>query len=221
MEGYGCTELSPVVATNVPDWEEGGARQVGNKPGSIGNPIPGVAARVVDPDTFAALPQGKEGLLLIYGANVMAGYLGREEETRRALRDGWYVTGDIARFDEDGFLYLTDRLSRFSKIGGEMVPHQKVEDELHQIVGTTEQTFAVTAVADERKGERLIVLHVPLNGKDVHQVWQSLNSRGLPNLWVPAERDFFEVPELPVLGTGKMDLRRIKEIAQARVKEKA
>jgi acyl-[acyl-carrier-protein]-phospholipid O-acyltransferase/long-chain-fatty-acid--[acyl-carrier-protein] ligase len=218
MEGYGCTEMSPVVATNVPDWEEGGARQVGNKSGSIGQPIPGVAARIVNPDTFEPVAVGQEGLVLAYGANVMKGYLGREEETNRVIRDGWYVTGDIGKFDDDGFIYLTDRLARFSKIGGEMVPHQKIEDELHAILGTVDKTFAVTAVPDERKGERLIVLHTPLNGANVHQLWQTLNSRGLPNLWVPGERDFFEIPEMPVLGTGKMDLRRIKEIAHTKVK---
>lgn len=221
MEGYGCTELSPVVATNVPDWEEGGARQVGNKIGSIGQPIPGVAAKVINPETSEPLPQGQEGLLLIYGGNVMQGYLGREEETRRVIRDGWYVTGDVARFDEDGFVYLTDRLSRFSKIGGEMVPHQKVEDELHAIIGSTEKAFVVTAVPDERKGERLIVLYLPLVDTSLRDVWKKLNAKGLPNLWVPGERDFFEVAELPILGTGKMDLKRIKEIAQAKVKGEA
>src|SRR5205823_11515752 len=123
------------------------------------------------------------------------------------IRDGWYVTGDIARMDEEGFITITDRLSRFSKIGGEMVPHQKIEDELHQILGTNERVCVVTAVADERRGERLMVLHLPLTGLDVHRLWQQLNSRGLPNLWVPAERDFIEVAELPILGSGKLDLK--------------
>ncbi|MGE3807412.1 MAG: AMP-binding protein, partial [Gemmataceae bacterium] len=217
LEGYGCTELSPVAAANVPDWIEGGAKQIGNRPGSIGQPVPGVAAQIVDPDTFEPLPQGEQGLLLIYGANVMRGYLGREEETRRVLRDGWYVTGDIARFDEDGFVFLTDRLSRFSKIGGEMVPHQKIEEELHTILETAERHFVVTAVPDEKKGERLIVLHTPLTGTDVHNLWKQLNTKGLPNLWVPAERDFYQVPEIPILGTGKLDLKKVKEIALERV----
>jgi acyl-[acyl-carrier-protein]-phospholipid O-acyltransferase/long-chain-fatty-acid--[acyl-carrier-protein] ligase len=210
MEGYGCTELSPVAVVNVPDQDLDGFRQIGNKPGTIGQPLPGVAARVVDPETFAPLPPGQEGLLLIYGANVMAGYLGREQATREVIRDGWYVTGDIAKMDEDGFLTLTDRLSRFSKIGGEMVPHQKVEDEVHAILNTTERVCVVTAVPDEGKGERLVVLHV---GIEVTQVWQQLSGKGLPNLWLPRERDFYHVPELPILGTGKVDLKRCKEIA--------
>src|SRR5262249_1444453 len=160
---------------------------------------------IVDPDTFEPLPPGKEGLLLIYGPNVMAGYLGKPDLTRQVIRDGWYVTGDIARYDEDGFLTITDRLTRFSKIGGEMVPHQKVEDQLHDILGTSERKLVVIGVPDESKGERLVVLHMPLNGVDVRQLCQQLSSRGLPNLWIPRERDFFEVGELPVLGPGKLD----------------
>jgi acyl-[acyl-carrier-protein]-phospholipid O-acyltransferase/long-chain-fatty-acid--[acyl-carrier-protein] ligase len=216
LEGYGCTELSPAVSANVPDWQQGNVRQVGNKPGTIGQPIPGVAARIVDPETKQPLPLGKEGLLLIYGANVMKGYLGRPEATQSVLRDGWYATGDIAKVDEDGFITITDRLYRFSKIGGEMVPHQKVEDELHHLVGTSERTFVVTSVPDESRGERLVVLHLPLNGQDLHQLWQQLSGKGLPNMWVPRERDFFQVPELPVLGTGKVDLKRVKELALAK-----
>ncbi len=218
LEGYGCTELSPVVSTNVSDWEQQDVRQVGNKPGTIGQPVPGVAARIVNPETFEPLPPGQEGLLLIYGANVMAGYLGQPELTREVIRDGWYVTGDIARYDEDGFLTITDRLSRFSKIGGEMVPHQKIEDQLHEIVKVTERMFVVTAVPDDSKGERLVVLHVALNGLEVREVWRQLSGRGLPNLWLPRERDFFLVPELPLLGTGKVDLKRVKELALERAR---
>src|SRR5262249_47932246 len=126
LEGYGCTELSPAAIVNVPDWEEGGVRQIGNKPGTIGQPIPGVAARVSDLATFEPLAPNKEGMLLVYGGNVMKGYLGKPEATKEAIRGGWYITGDLAKYDEDGFITITDRLSRFSKVGGEMVPHQKI-----------------------------------------------------------------------------------------------
>ena len=118
LEGYGCTELAPVVSANVPDVSLGVERQIGNKPGTVGHPIPGVAVKVVDPDTERSLPLGQEGLLLVKGPNVMLGYLGQPELTAQAMRDGWYVTGDIAAVDEDGFIKITDRLSRFSKIGG-------------------------------------------------------------------------------------------------------
>jgi acyl-[acyl-carrier-protein]-phospholipid O-acyltransferase/long-chain-fatty-acid--[acyl-carrier-protein] ligase len=218
LEGYGCTELSPVAAINVPDWEEGEVHQIGSKPGTIGQPIPGVAARIVDLETFTPLPPCQEGMLLIYGANVMKGYLNRPEATAQVIKDGWYITGDLAKYDEDGFITITDRLSRFSKIGGEMVPHQKIEDEVHEILGTNERVCVVTGVPDERKGERLVVLHTPFQQMGLHQVWEKLNDRGLPNLWVPGERDFIEISEMPVLGTGKVDLKKIKELAQERVR---
>jgi acyl-[acyl-carrier-protein]-phospholipid O-acyltransferase/long-chain-fatty-acid--[acyl-carrier-protein] ligase len=214
LEGYGCTELSPVAAANVPDWEEGGVHQVGSKPGTIGQPVPGVAAKVVEPETLHPLGPNQEGMLMIYGGNVMKGYLGRPEATQEIIRDGWYITGDIAKYDEDGFLTITDRLARFSKIGGEMVPHQKIEDELHKLLGTNERVCVVTSVADERRGERLVVLHTALNGMNLHSLVEQLGAQGLPNLWIPSERDFKQIPEMPVLGSGKVDLKRVKEMAQ-------
>ncbi len=213
LEGYGCTELSPVVSANVPDWEEDGHRQIGAKAGTIGQPVPGVAAKVVDIDTFETLPPGREGLLLIYGPNVMVGYLNRPDATQEVMRDCWYVTGDIARIDEDGFITITDRLTRFSKIGGEMVPHQRIEQEIQSILHTTERVCAVTAVPDERKGERLVVLHTPCMGNQVQQIHQQLVGSGLPNLWLPDLRNYYQVPEIPVLGSGKLDLQQVKKLA--------
>ncbi|HEY7330564.1 MAG TPA: AMP-binding protein [Gemmataceae bacterium] len=215
MEGYGCTELSPVASTNLPDLEVEGVRHVSNKPGTVGQPIPGVAARIVHPETKAPLPIGAEGLVLIYGGNVMEGYLNRPELTSQAIQDGWYVTGDMGRLDEDGFLTLTGRLSRFAKCGGEMVPLEKIEEMLHEILGTTERVCAVTCVPDESRGERLIVLYLPQDSLEVRWWCQQLSNRGLPNLWLPAERDFHSVPELPVLGSGKLNLQGVKEMAVA------
>src|SRR5208282_4066508 len=123
------------------------------------HPLPGVAVRIVDPETREPLPLGQPGLLLVRGPNVMQGYLGKPEKTAEVLQDGWYSTGDIAALDEDGFLTITDRLSRFSKIGGEMVPHIKIEEKLHELAGLTEMSFVVTGVPDGKKGERLVVLH--------------------------------------------------------------
>src|SRR5213078_4780425 len=128
------------------------------------------------------LPSDTAGLMLVRGPNVMRGYLGNPAQTAKVLRDGWYVTGDIASLDEDGFLTITDRLSRFSKIGGEMVPHIKVEDMLHELAGATEQTFVVTAVPDEKKGERLIVLHT-LHDDRLEQCLEKLGKSDLPALW--------------------------------------
>ncbi|MGA2354216.1 MAG: acyl-[ACP]--phospholipid O-acyltransferase [Terriglobales bacterium] len=212
LEGYGCTECSPAVTVNTKDFRAAEFRQVGAKRASIGHPLPGISVRIVNPETFAPVPQGETGLLLVRGPNVMQGYLNRPEKTAEVLRDGWYNTGDIAAMDEDGFIRITDRLTRFSKIGGEMVPHIKVEDVLHEIAGATEQIFAVTAVPDERKGERLIVLHTLPDDK-LQECLTQLGKSELPALWKPRADQFVHVDSLPYLGTGKIDLRRLKEIA--------
>jgi len=211
MEGYGATELSPVAMMNVPDYRDAIIKQTGHKPGTVGHPLPGVAVRVVDPDSFAALEPNQEGLLLVRGPNVMLGYLGNEEKTREVIRDGWYVTGDIAKLDEDGFVVITDRLSRFSKIAGEMVPHIKVEEAIHEVLGEKETVCAVTAVADEKKGERLIVLST--KSLDSADVVKRLSEKGLPNLWIPKKESFFVIDALPQLGTGKLDLKALKVMA--------
>ena len=212
LEGYGCTECSPVVSVNTKDFRAPGFRQVGAKRGRIGHPLPGVTVRIVDPATMQPVPEGTPGMLLVHGPNVMLGYLGRPEKTAAVLHDGWYTTGDIATLDEDGFLTITDRLSRFSKIGGEMVPHIKVEDKLHEIAGVTEQTFAVASVPDEKKGERLVVLHT-LSDDKLAPVLQRFAESELPALWKPRGNQFFHVAALPMLGTGKIDLRGVKEQA--------
>ncbi len=212
-EGYGCTELSPVVSSNVPDRGTYGVTQVGNKPGTIGQPLPGIAAKIVDPETFEELPSDQDGLLLVTGGNVMVGYLGKPEKTVEVIRDGWYITGDIGRVDDDGFLTLTGRLTRFAKIGGEMVPLEKIEDELHVAAATEDRIFGVTAVPDTARGERMVVLYLSTTGIDIRQVCQKIGETNLPNLWLPKERDFYPVNELPLLGTGKLDLRRLKQIA--------
>jgi acyl-[acyl-carrier-protein]-phospholipid O-acyltransferase / long-chain-fatty-acid--[acyl-carrier-protein] ligase len=212
LEGYGATECSPVVSVNTRDFRAPGFRQVGAKRGHIGHPLPGISVRIVDPETRQPVATGTPGLLLVHGPNVMKGYLGKPEKTAEVLQDGWYVTGDIAAEDEDGFLIITDRLSRFSKIGGEMVPHIKVEEKLHELAGITDQRFVVTGVPDGKKGERLVVLHT-LPPEELKGVLERLGESGLPNLWVPRPNQFFLVEELPHLGTGKLDLRRIKDMA--------
>jgi acyl-[acyl-carrier-protein]-phospholipid O-acyltransferase/long-chain-fatty-acid--[acyl-carrier-protein] ligase len=212
LEGYGCTECSPVVSVNTRDSRGPGFRQTGAKRGSIGHPLPGVAVRIEDLETKTFLGPGQPGLLLVRGPNVMQGYLGRPEKTAEVLREGWYVTGDVAAIDEDGFLVITDRLSRFSKIGGEMVPHVKIEETLHELAEATDQSFVVTGVPDEKKGERLVVLHT-LPDEKLKAVLEKLSHSDLPNLWLPRPNQFFRTTEFPHLGTGKLDLRRIRDLA--------
>jgi acyl-[acyl-carrier-protein]-phospholipid O-acyltransferase/long-chain-fatty-acid--[acyl-carrier-protein] ligase len=227
MEGYGCTECAPVVAVNTPDFRSAGYRQIGRKRGKIGHPLPGVSVRIVDPESMKPLPPGQGGLMLVQGPNVMQGYLGLPERTSEvlvnsrelegastAIEDKWYVTGDIAAIDEDGFLQITDRLSRFSKIGGEMVPHGKVEEKLHEAAGVIEPTFVVTGVGDQKKGEKLVVLH-KLDDESLRQCLVKLTQTDLPNLWRPRPDCFLRVESFPYLGTGKLDLCRVRELVQS------
>lgn len=213
LEGYGCTELSPASATNVSDLEGDGFGIIFNRFGTIGTPFPGCAARIVHPETLEPLPLGEEGLVLMTGANVMLGYLHKPELTAQVIRDGWYITGDMGSMDSDGYITLTGRLSRFAKVGGEMVPLEKVEEELHLTLHTAERVCSVTCVPDPTRGERIIVLYLTGEEVNVPSWHQQLKRRGLPALWVPSERDFHPVEELPVLGSGKVDLRRVKEMA--------
>jgi len=234
-EGYGTTELSPVAAVNVPPNRvgsqtgdpstEGIRPETTSKPGTVGRPLPGIAAKVVDPETWQDRGINTEGLLLIKGPNVMKGYLDDRERTDKVLRDGWYDTGDFASLDDDGFISITGRQSRFSKIGGEMVPHVKIEEMLNRILEDPPDDeprlrAAVTAVPDEKKGERLIVLHTPLN-RPVEEVLAELGESDLPNLWIPSREGFIEVPEIPVLGTGKLDLKAVQQLAMEKTRETA
>ncbi|MDD5543574.1 MAG: acyl-[ACP]--phospholipid O-acyltransferase [Acidobacteriia bacterium] len=213
-EGYGCTELSPVVAVGTQGYISPQEQQIGYKPGTIGHPIPGVAVRIVDLEKFEDLPPGKEGMLLVKSPGVMMGYLDEPELTRQTvLKDGWYVTGDIARMDNDGFVTITDRLSRFSKIGGEMVPHIYVEDALHRMLGAVEPQLAVTSTADGLKGEKLVVLYTDAS-LNVEDLLRRLRENQMPRLWLPRKENFHHVNALPTLGSGKLDLKRLKDMAR-------
>jgi acyl-[acyl-carrier-protein]-phospholipid O-acyltransferase/long-chain-fatty-acid--[acyl-carrier-protein] ligase len=215
-EGYGCTELSPLVAVNVPASRTTTTEQLLLKEGTVGRPVPGVSAKIEHPETGVELGVDQPGLLWIKGPNVMKGYLHHPEMTAKVIRDGWYNTGDIALIDADGFIKITGRESRFSKIGGEMVPHIKIEETLQQIVaeGDDDQELraVVTAVPDERRGERLVVMHTKLT-KTPDEICKALSEAGLPNLWIPSADSFCEVPEIPILGTGKLDLKGLKNLA--------
>jgi acyl-[acyl-carrier-protein]-phospholipid O-acyltransferase / long-chain-fatty-acid--[acyl-carrier-protein] ligase len=209
LEGYGSTEMGPVVSVSC-----SGAHQ----PSSAGRMLPHVSARIVDPETLAPLPNGETGLLLVNGPSRMRGYLGEPERTASALVDGFYSTGDLARFDEHGFLYVVDRLSRFSKIAGEMVSHTAIEDAAREILG--EHGCAVTAIPDDQRGERLVLLytHTQLSPAEL---WRELGASRLPRLWIPKREDIHVVEMIPTLGAGKLDLQRIKRLALALAAEKS
>jgi acyl-[acyl-carrier-protein]-phospholipid O-acyltransferase/long-chain-fatty-acid--[acyl-carrier-protein] ligase len=211
LEGYGCTEMSPVVAVNAPDVDEDGQHQRGSQDGSVGHPLPGVVAKIVDPVTGEGPLIGTEGLLLLNGPNRMLGYLGDPDLTRDSLRDGWYVTGDIACIDEAGFVRITDRLSRFSKIAGEMIPHMKVEEQIQALIDTN-HGCAVSAVPDDARGERLVAFYTdPL--VTPAELWEQLCRTELPRLWIPKRDDLRFIEQIPTLGTGKVDLRAVRTLA--------
>ncbi len=215
LEGYGTTECGPAVSVNMMNFRAPGFHQVGGKRGKIGRPLLGMKARIADaenPWNGRPVPPGEPGMLLVNGPNIMGGYLGQPEKTAEVLRNGWYCTGDMALLDEDGFLQITGRLSRFSKIGGEMVPHIKIEEKLHELVNASEQMFVVAGVPDEKKGERLVVLH-KLADNDLAVCLEKFSACDLPNIWKPKADDFHRVESFPMLGTGKLDLRGVKEVA--------
>lgn len=213
IEGYGATECSPVISVNLPDIKYDRIHQVNTKYGAVGRPLPGLSLRVLDVESGTVLGENKPGLLQVKGASVMSGYLEMPEKTAAVLQDGWYVTGDIARVDEDGFIFITDRLARFSKIAGEMVPHNVVEEALHAYLGLTEQSLAVAGVKDAARGERLVVLHT-LDDEQLNRLVTHLGDVKLPNLWRPRPSAFHRIEAIPCLGTGKMDIKAVRQLAE-------
>ena len=219
MQGYGSTETSPVVSVNQPDppvTTGTGEAQRGQCPGSVGRMLPGMAARLLDPVTLAPLPITASGLVVMRGANVFNGYLLDPERSAQAFHEGWFITGDFGRFDEAGFLWIEGRLSRFSKIGGEMVPHGTIEQKLIELClasvtaeGETYPVF-ITGVPDAHKGEALVLLTVRAE-LTAELIREKLAAAGVPNLWIP--RIVKKVESIPVLGTGKIDLKAARALA--------
>lgn len=269
VEGFGCTELSPVVAANVPEdvTTPDGRTVPGNKVGSVGQPVPGTTIAIIDINTGKLLPAGKlqpvtaeqiakyeeaqrqaqaawdaipedqklellnggeimgptpvpapkpewtnQGLIFVSGPQVMLGYLGREDETAGVLQDGWYCTGDIGCIDEDGFLHILDRLNRFAKVAGEMVPIIKVEEAIREVTGVNETAVVIAAVPDEARGEKLVVLFTDLK-VEVGEVLNRLKGV-LHELWIPKAKDFHRIQALPLNPTGKLDMGEVKRQAK-------
>jgi acyl-[acyl-carrier-protein]-phospholipid O-acyltransferase/long-chain-fatty-acid--[acyl-carrier-protein] ligase len=215
FQGYGLTETSPVASVNLPELKPsrpGQNVQPSNRPGSTGKLMPGMAAEIRDPETEEKRSLHETGMLWLRGPNIFEGYLGLPEQTAAVLRDGWLNTGDIGRFDEDGFLYIEGRLSRFSKIAGEMVPHETIEQKIIATLSLeqSERLIAVMGVADAAKGEALVLLSsIEL---DLAGLRSSLAEMGVPNLWIP--RTVRRVEAIPVLASGKLDLAHCKKLAE-------
>jgi len=215
LQGYGLTETTPasninqphppvVLSTNEP--------QLGKRTGSVGRMMPGMTARIVHPETWEELPSDQQGIVLFRGANVFEGYVDDPGKTKAAFRDGWFITGDLGRFDQDGFLFIEGRVSRFSKIGGEMVPHGTVEAKIIEAFGweTAEGPVVfVAGIPDSAKGESLILLTTQEIAPEVLRA--KLAALGVPNLWVP--KIIRRVDRIPMLGTGKTDLKQCRELA--------
>lgn len=213
-EGYGATETAPAASCNVHDAivPKSYKVQVGVKEGTIGLPLPGTAMMIVDPETHEPLSRGEQGMILIGGVQVMKGYLKAKEKTNDVIKEiegiRWYVSGDKGHIDEDGFVTIVDRYSRFAKIGGEMVSLGLVEGEIAQLMGE-EDNFAITAIPDEKKGEKIVLL---LEGeKAIDTLKEEIKALGLNPLFVPT--NYFKVDEVPKLGTGKADFKGAKSLA--------
>src|SRR5688572_7240093 len=216
LQGYGLTETSPVTSTNLPDLKPSKAIrnvQPSHRLGSTGKMLPGIAAEIRDPDSGEKKTLHDTGMLWLRGPNIFQGYLNAPERTAEVLQEGWLKTGDIGRFDEDGFLFIEGRLSRFSKIGGEMVPHETIEQQIIATLTTEEHSerfLAVMGVADPAKGEALVLLSSI--EVDLPALRAKLANSGVPNLWIP--KTVRRVEAIPVLASGKLDLAGCKKLAE-------
>lgn len=215
LEGYGLTETSPVVSVNLPEIPGHPTRIM---EGSVGMLLPGMRARAVDPSTREVLPVNTRGMLELQGANVFRGYLNDAVATEAAFHSGWFITGDLARIDQEGYLFIEGRVSRFSKLGGEMVPHGRIEQviaECFHLEDAEAPLVAVTGVSDASKGEALVLLSaVEIK---LPMLRERLLERGIPNLWIP--RIILRVDSIPSLASGKLNLQALNDLASRRFQE--
>ncbi len=213
-EGYGATETTPVASVNIPDamdvnyWQV----QIGNKLGTVGMPLPGTSFRIVDPDTLEQLPTGEDGLILIGGSQVMLGYLDEPEKTADVIADidnkRWYKTGDKGHLDEDGFLTIVDRYSRFAKLGGEMISLTAVEETVRTALKQPELELVAVNLPDEKKGEKIVLLIAETLTQD--EIKKAMLEANANPLMIPAA--LIQVEDIPKLGSGKTDFKQAKTL---------
>ncbi len=221
QEGYGLTETSPATNVNLPDLDpvRDSVGLPSSRPGSVGQPLPGLAIRITDPASDKEVPINKQGIIWFKGPNVFKGYLGDAKKSAEVLTsDGWFRTGDVGRVDDDGFLYIEGRISRFSKIAGEMVPHETVEAAINKVLGLdseAERRIAVVGVPDEQKGEAILLLSTiagPALEQECIDLRYKLLDEGLSSLWCP--KRIVPVTEIPVLASGKLDIKSCETLAK-------
>lgn len=224
MEGYGLTETSPASNVNLPppdDSNDGSPILPASRFTSVGQLLPGIAARITNLASDEVQSLEESGMIWLRGANVFKGYLDKPELSDQVLQDGWFRTGDVGRFDEDGFLFIEGRVSRFSKIAGEMVPHETVENNIAQMLGLEEETerkVAIVGIPDERKGEAIILLSTvagPALEQELLDIRYRLLDMGCSALWCP--KQIVPVDEIPVLASGKMDIKSCEKIVAERL----
>ena len=225
LEGYGLTETSPVSNVNLNDPETGDrdvAHSVapGYRSGSVGQLMPGMALRITNAETGEAQAVHQSGMIWFKGANVFTGYLNDPKRSAEVIdSEGWFRTGDVGRLDLDGFLYIEGRMSRFSKIAGEMVPHETVEELINKCLGLENETvrkIAVVGVPDVEKGEALVLL-TTLPGApeqtEIVALRHRLIDHGVAPLWIP--KKMIRIADIPILASGKLDIKACETIARA------
>ena len=204
LEGYGTTETSPVVSVNLPE---------ANRPGSIGKILPSVNVKIVDITSGNEMPAGSEGKIMVKGDLVMKGYFDDIEETALHIKDGWYDTGDMGMLDNDGYLWHRGRLKRFVKIGGEMISLVRTEQFLEANLPEG-VNCCVVEVPDSLKGARIVAaVTESINDKAVLKKM----AQNLPPIALP--KQFVVIPELPKMGSGKVDFRTITQMVRKTVQQ--
>lgn len=221
QEGYGLTETSPATNVNLPNPadRQNAVTLPSSRSGTVGQLLPGIAIRISDPSSDAPLTIDQQGMIWLKGANIFQGYLGKPEKSAEVLENGWFKTGDVGRVDDDGFLHIEGRISRFSKIGGEMVPHETIESAINKVLGLdaeSERRIAIVGVPDPQKGEAVVLLSALNNTtieRDCIDLRYKLLEQGIPSLWCP--KTIIPVSEIPVLASGKLDIKRCETLAKS------
>jgi len=220
QEGYGLTETSPATNVNLPDLAPlpDSITLPSSRNGSVGQLLPGIAIRITDPSTDLDVPINQQGIIWLKGPNVFNGYLGDPKKSAEVLSDHWFRTCDVGRVDEDGFLYIEGRISRFSKIAGEMVPHETVEAAINKVLGLDAEAvrrIAVVGIPDDQKGEAILLLSTiagPTLEQDCIDLRYKLLDEGISSLWCP--KRILPVPEIPILASGKLDIKSCEILAK-------